>query len=161
MPENLRHSGYIEESEHMFLGQFVHSFDDKNRLTVPAKFREPLAGGAFVIQGLDKNLMVLTVQAFETVYQRVMAMNLMDPAARALRRLILGNAAQLELDSAGRILIPQDLRELGSLENEAILVGQGDYFEVWAPANWKEQETQLQGAADNSQRFSTLDVSTR
>jgi MraZ protein len=151
----------MEESEHMFLGKFVHSFDDKKRLTVPAKFREPLAGGAFVIQGLDKNLMVLTVQAFETVYQRVMAMNLMDPAARALRRLILGNAAQLELDSAGRILIPQDLRVLVSLENEAILVGQGDYFEVWAPANWKEQETQLQGAADNSQRFSTLDVSTR
>ena len=145
----------------MFLGKFVHSFDDKKRLTVPAKFREPLAGGAFVIQGLDKNLMVLTVQAFETVYQRVMAMNLMDPAARALRRLILGNAAQLELDSAGRILIPQDLRVLVSLESEAILVGQGDYFEVWAPANWKEQETQLQGAADNSQRFSTLDVSTR
>jgi MraZ protein len=145
----------------MFLGKFVHSFDDKNRLTVPAKFREPLSGGAFVIQGLDKNLMVLTVQAFETVYHRVMAMNLMDPTARALRRIILGNAAQLELDSAGRILIPQDLRELGSLKNEAILVGQGDYFEVWAPANWKEQEIQLQDAADNSQRFSTLDVSTR
>jgi len=145
----------------MFLGQYAHSFDDKSRLTVPAKFREPLADGAFVVQGLDNNLMVLTASAFETIYQRLMAMNMMDPAARALRRIILGNAAQLELDSAGRILIPQVLRDLAGLGNEAVLVGQGDYFEVWQPALWKTQEAELQNAEVNAQRFSTLDLSTR
>jgi MraZ protein len=145
----------------MFLGQYVHSFDDKFRLTVPAKFREPLADGAFVVQGLDNNLMVLTAAAFEMVYQRLMAMNMMDPNARALRRIILGNAAQLELDSAGRILIPQNLRDLAGLGSEAILVGQGDYFEVWQPALWKTQEAELQNAEVNAGRFSTLDLSTR
>jgi len=145
----------------MFLGQYAHSFDDKFRLTVPAKFREPLADGAFVVQGLDNNLMVLTASAFEMIYQRLMAMNMMDPAARALRRIILGNAAQLELDSAGRILIPQVLRDLVGLGNEAVLVGQGDYFEVWQPALWKAQEAELQNAEVNAGRFSTLDLSTR
>jgi MraZ protein len=145
----------------MFLGQYAHSFDDKSRLTVPAKFREPLADGAFVVQGLDNNLMVLTASAFATIYQRLMAMNMMDPAARALRRIILGNAAQLELDSAGRILIPQVLRDLVGLGNEAVLVGQGDYFEVWQPALWKAQEAELQNAEVNAGRFSTLDLSTR
>jgi MraZ protein len=145
----------------MFLGQFVHSFDDKSRLTVPSKYRESLSGGAYVVQGLDKNLWVLTSSAFETIFQRLMAMNLMDPAARSLRRLILGNASQLELDSAGRILIPQVLRELAGLENEAVLVGQGDYFEVWSPVNWNEEKTQLQSATDNPDRYATLNLSTR
>ena len=145
----------------MFLGQFVHSFDDKSRLTVPSKYRESLSGGAYVVQGLDKNLWVLTSSAFETIFQRLMAMNLMDPAARSLRRLILGNASQLELDSAGRILIPQVLRELAGLENEAVLVGQGDYFEVWSPVNWNEEKIQLQSATDNPDRYATLNLSTR
>ena len=145
----------------MFLGQFVHSFDDKSRLTVPSKYRESLAGGAYVVQGLDKNLWVLTPLAFETILQRLMAMNLMDPAARSLRRLILGNASPLELDSAGRVLIPQALRELAGLKNEAVLVGQGDYFEVWSPVNWDEEKTHLQDAADNPDRYATLNLSTR
>ncbi|MBN2387228.1 MAG: division/cell wall cluster transcriptional repressor MraZ [Anaerolineales bacterium] len=145
----------------MFLGQYLHSFDDKGRLTVPARFRDSLAEGAVVVQGLDQNLMVLTQAAFEVVYQRLMAMNLTDPAARALRRLILGTAFPLELDSAGRILIPQNLRSLVGLESEAMLVGQGDYFEVWAPVPWKDQETELHDPAVNAQRFATLDLSTR
>ncbi|MEZ0395801.1 MAG: division/cell wall cluster transcriptional repressor MraZ [Anaerolineales bacterium] len=145
----------------MFLGQFLHSFDDKFRLTVPARFREALAEGAYLVQGLDNNLMVLTAQAFEVVYQRLMAMNMMDPTARVLRRLILGNAAEAELDSAGRILIPQILRERAGLQNEAVLVGQGDYFEIWSPEAWKAQEAEIQNAQVNAQRFAALNLSTR
>src|SRR5512147_1357751 len=68
----IRRSGLIRRKEQMFLGQYQHSFDDKNRLTVPSRFREPIAGGAFVVQGLDPNLMVLTPEAFEIIYQRIM-----------------------------------------------------------------------------------------
>jgi MraZ protein len=145
----------------MFLGQYQHSFDDKNRLTVPSRFREPIAGGAFVVQGLDPNLMVLTPEAFEIIYQRIMAMNLTDPTARLLRRVILGNASQLDVDSAGRILLPQNLREFAGLNGEAVLVGQGDYFEIWSPEKWQEQQVQVNDAETNAQRFATLDLKTR
>jgi MraZ protein len=145
----------------MFLGQFVHSFDDKSRLMVPAKFREPLAGGVVVIRGLDKNLWVMGAATFDIIFQRLMAMNLMDPLARSLNRLILGNTAQLDLDSAGRILIPQNLRDLAGLEGEAILVGLGDSFEVWSPANWQEQDALQQEAANNPERYATLNLTTR
>jgi len=151
----------MEKEEHMFLGQFSHSFDDKSRLTVPAKFREPLADGAFVVQGLDNNLMVLTTTAFETIYNRLMAMNMTDPSTRALQRMILGNASQANLDSAGRILIPQNLRDRAGLQEEAVLVGLGDYFEIWSPANWQAEEEKLQDPATNEQRFATLTLSTR
>jgi MraZ protein len=145
----------------MFLGQYVHSFDEKSRLTVPARYRELIAEGAFVVQGLDRNLMVLTPAAFEIIYQRIMAMNLTDPTARLLRRVILGNASQLDVDKAGRILLPQPLREFAGLDGEAVLVGQGDYFEIWEPALWQQQVNQVQDAEANAQRFATLDLKTR
>jgi MraZ protein len=145
----------------MFLGQYHHSFDDKNRLTVPSRFREAIASGAFVVQGLDPNLMVLTPEAFEIIYQRIMAMNLTDPVARLLRRVILGTASQLDVDSAGRILLPQNLREFAGLQNEAVLIGQGDYFEIWSPERWQEELVKVNDAETNAQRFATLDLKTR
>jgi MraZ protein len=151
----------MEETELMFLGQYAHSFDDKNRLTVPAKYRELISDGAYVVQGLDRNLMVLTPAAFEIIYQRTMAMNLTDPTARLLRRVILGNASQLDVDKSGRILIPQQLREFAGLDGEAVLVGQGDYFEIWAPKLWQQQVNQVQDAEANTQRFAALDLKTR
>jgi MraZ protein len=145
----------------MFLGQYRHSFDAKNRLTVPARFRELLEGGAYITQGFDKALMVLTTTAFEQLYTRINSMNIADPMARHLRRMILGNANQLEIDKSGRILIPQYLRAMAFLEGEAILVGQGDYFEIWSPGNWQQEESVIQDPEASDQRYATLNLSTR
>lgn len=143
----------------MFLGQFQHNLDDKGRLMIPARFRELLAAGAFITQGFDRCLMVMTDMYFRQVYDRISAMNLADPMARLLRRLILSNAYPVEVDKVGRILLPQNLRQSILLEGEAILAGQGDYFEVWNPAEWNAQMAQLQDIETNNQRFATLDLS--
>ena len=144
----------------MFLGQFQHNLDDKGRLMIPARFRELLEGGAFITQGFDKCLMVMTGAYFKQVYERIEAMNLADPTARLLRRLILSNAYPVEVDKVGRILMPQNLRTFLGIENgELIVAGQGEYFEVWTPAMWSEQMAQLQDTDANNQRFSTLDLS--
>ena len=143
----------------MFLGQYQHNLDDKGRLMIPARFRELLAAGAFITQGFDKCLMVMTDVYFKQVYDRINAMNLADPTARLLRRLILSNAYQVEVDKVGRILVPQHLRQVMILESEAIVAGQGEYFEVWTPATWNEQMDQLQDIETNNQRFATLDLS--
>ncbi|HSB02772.1 MAG TPA: division/cell wall cluster transcriptional repressor MraZ [Anaerolineae bacterium] len=143
----------------MFLGQFQHSLDEKGRLMIPARYRELLAAGAFITQGFDKCLMVMTEAYFKQVYDRINAMNLADPTARLLRRLILSNAYSVEVDKVGRILVPQNLRQVIALESEAIVAGQGEYFEVWTPAAWNEQMNQLQEIETNNQRFATLDLS--
>jgi MraZ protein len=145
----------------MFLNQYQHSFDDKGRLTIPAKFRELPAEGVFVVQGLDRNLMVLPPAVFQLLYDRLMAMNLTDPTARLLRRIILGNALQVIPDGAGRILISLNLKEYANLKENVVFVGQGDYFEIWEPALWKEQEVQVSNAEANAQRFAALDLKTR
>jgi len=145
----------------MFLNQYQHSFDDKGRLTIPAKFRELPAEGAFVVQGLDRNLMILPPAVFQVIYERLMAMNLTDPTARLLRRIILGNALPVVPDGAGRILISANLKEHAGLKENVVFVGQGDYFEIWSPDLWKDQEAQVNDADNNAQRFATLNLSTR
>ena len=107
----------MKEKEQMFLNQYHHSFDDKGRLTIPAKFRELPAEGAYVVQGLDRNLMVLPPAVFQILYDRLMAMSLTDPAARLLRHIILGNALQVVPDGSGRILLSQNLRDYAGLKN--------------------------------------------
>ncbi len=144
----------------MFLGQFQHNLDDKGRLMIPARFRELLEDGAYITQGFDKCLMVMTEAYFKQVYERIEAMNLADPTARLLRRLILSNAYPIEVDKVGRILVPQNLRAfLEIASGELIVAGQGEYFEVWTPATWGEQMALLQDVEANNARFSTLDLS--
>lgn len=144
----------------MFLNQYHHSFDDKGRLTIPARFRI-LPEGAYVIQGLDRNLMVLPPDVFQMIYDRLMAMSLTDPGARLLRRVILGNALQVTPDSAGRVLLTSNLRDFAGLQTEVVFVGQGDYFEIWSPNLWQEQETLVNDAETNAKRFAALDLKTR
>ena len=142
----------------MFLGQYQHALDDKGRLTIPAAFRDSLADGAFVSQGFDRNLMVMTAAYFQQVYEHINAMSITDPAARLLRRLILSSAYQVEVDRSGRILMPQNLRQFLALNGEAMVVGQGEYFEIWAPSEWAGQMQMLQDTEANAQRFAALDL---
>ncbi|MEJ2263664.1 MAG: division/cell wall cluster transcriptional repressor MraZ [Anaerolineales bacterium] len=144
----------------MFLGQYQHNIDSKGRLTIPARFRELLvAEGAYVTQGFDNNLMVLTVTTFTQIYQRVNRMSMTDPMARLLKRLIFSNADRVDVDKVGRILIPQFLRDAVELDGEAVIVGVGDYFEIWSTNIWQDQITQLKDVEANAQRFMALDLS--
>ena len=143
----------------MFLGQYRHTFDEKGRLTIPARFRELLTDGAFVTQGFEQNLMVLTAPAFEIITQRVNQTSLTDPTARDLKRLLFSNADRVAPDKNGRILIPLFLREQSGLNSEAVLVGVGDYFEIWSPEQWEEKMALLSDTDANAQRFVGLDLS--
>jgi len=144
----------------MFLGQYQHTLDDKGRLMVPARYRDLLAAGAYITQGFDKCLMVMTEEHFNEVYAILSGLNMADQSARMLRRLILSNAYQVEVDRVGRILVPQNLREfLGVPSGELIVAGQGEYFEVWTPAEWKSQMDSLHDVEANAQRFATLNFS--
>lgn len=144
----------------MFLGRFYHNLDDKGRLTVPSRFREELAsGGAYVLHGFEKNLMVFPAATFEAISHRIKRMSMTDPTARLLRRLLFSTADRVDLDKSGRILLPQLLREEASLESGVVVVGSGDYFEIWSPVEWTGQAEQLIDAQANANRFSSLFLS--
>lgn len=146
----------------MFLGEYRHSIDNKDRLIIPVRYRELMDDGAYILRGFDRNLMVLTTKAFEAISYRLDQMSLTDPLARGLRRLIFGSATHLEVDKTGRILIPDFLCKKAGLtcDKEAILVGQGSYFEIWSSDEWDLQQQALDQAESNTERFKVLDLST-
>ncbi len=143
----------------MFLGQYQHNLDEKGRLTIPAKFRDALIEGAYLTQGFDRNLRLLTEADFETMAEQISHLSMTDPAIRQLRRLIFSTASEVQLDRLGRTLVPQFLREFAGLETEAVIVGVGEAIEIWSPEAWAEQESLLQDADANAQRFAALDLS--
>lgn len=143
----------------MFLGQYEHTIDEKGRMIIPARFRELLLDGAYILQGFDRNLMILTAPSFEKVSQRIDQMSLTDPNARLLRRLIFSKAERLEIDKAGRALIPQYLRDSARLGSNAIVVGSGAYIEIWSPELWAQQDEELNENDADAQRFAALDLS--
>jgi MraZ protein len=143
----------------MFLGQYHHNLDEKGRLTIPAKFRDALAEGAYLTQGFDRNLRLITETDFEIMSEKINRLSMTDPAIRQLRRLIFATASEVQLDRIGRTLIPQFLRDFAGLESEAIIVGVGEAIEIWSPEAWEDQESLLQDADANAQRFAELDLS--
>jgi len=153
-----RRSAFKAVAEHMFLGQYRHSLDDKGRMIVPARFRDLLTGTIYVTQGFDQNLRVLPEAAFVSIYERVTEMSSTNPTARQLRRLIFSTAQQVDIDNNGRILIPKYLREVANLSSEAIVVGVGEALEIWSPEAWNSQNSLLQDADSNAERFSALDI---
>lgn len=145
----------------MLLGKFSRTLNKQNRIAVPPQFRAELAGGAYITQGFDRNLQVLSASAFKEIYARARALNVADPLARMLLRLILGNAHELETDEHDSLQIPDELRDYARLEQDVLLVGQGDYFEIWSPEFWASQEAELRDAETNARRFASLTVATR
>jgi len=143
----------------MFLGQYRHNIDEKGRLTIPARFRDLLVDGAFMTQGFDHNLRLLTEAAFTSLYQKLSQLNTADSVTRELRRLLFANASQVEIDRIGRILIPQFLRDTAGLSNEAVIVGVGESIEIWSPEFWEKQALQFGDLESDPQRFAGIDLS--
>jgi MraZ protein len=104
--------------------------------------------------------MVMGLDYFLRIYERINSLSITDPESRLFKRLILSSAYKVDLDKAGRILVPTNLRQFLSL-TEATLVGQGDYFEVWTTSDWDLQIKNLFNTEANSKRFAMLDLSMR
>lgn len=115
----------------MFMGEYNHTIDPKNRVIVPAKFREGLGENFIISAGLDGCLYLTPATEWEKFTEQLMKLpNTME--ARQVQRHFLRNANECELDKQGRILVPQNLKESVGLEKNIILIGVGKRVEVWA-----------------------------
>jgi MraZ protein len=156
----VRRSAFFGQLEQMFLGQYRHAIDTKGRLIVPARYRDLLAAGAYITRGFDRNLMVLREMSFDLVSERLNSLSLTDDNARVLKRFIFSHADWVELDKTGRIRIPQFLLNFAGLHTDVVIVGVGDYFEVWTPESWEVQTSILENDQTSAELFSAFDVST-
>lgn len=133
----------------MFLGEYEHTLDDKNRLTLPAKFREAFAGGAIVTRGMDGCLSVYTKDEWERfVNLRLGELDPFSSEARQIERFLFSGAVEAEPDRQGRVMIPAALLQHAKLSREVVVAGVRDHVEIWDRATWRGYLEQVEGSAE-------------
>lgn len=133
----------------MFIGEYKHNLDAKGRIAVPSKFRAALAAGVIVTRGLDHCLFVFSRTEWETLAQKLVALPLAQANSRAFVRLMLAGAMDAGLDTQGRILIPDYLREYADLKREAVIAGLYNRIEIWNQGAWRDYKTRTESASDD------------
>ncbi|SDE26702.1 division/cell wall cluster transcriptional repressor MraZ [Rhodococcus tukisamuensis] len=121
----------------MFLGTHTPKLDDKGRLTLPAKYRDALAGGLMVTKGLDHSLAVYPRDEFVAMARRAAAVSRTDPDARAFVRGLAAGADEQHPDAQGRITLSADHRRYAGLSKECVVIGQIDFLEIWDAQVWQ------------------------
>lgn len=122
----------------MFIGEYQHNLDEKGRLAVPAKFRVALGKGAVVTKGLDNCLFLYTATEWEKLASKLAALPISKANTRAFGRLMLAGAMDVELDKAGRIVLPEYLRRYAGLHKSAVITGLYNRLEIWDEGNWNK-----------------------
>lgn len=144
-----------------FLGSHAINMDAKGRMAIPAKLREELAqlcDGRIVLTASatgDRCLMVYPEPEWAAVEEQINALPSMKKAVRRLQRTVLGYATRLQLDSAGRVLVPPTLRDYAKLDKKLMLVGQGKKLELWSEEHWFDW---LDEAADDDEMPPEMEV---
>jgi MraZ protein len=134
----------------MLLGEYEHTIDDKNRLTLPAKFRQDFAEGIVVTRGMDGCLFAYTRADWDSLVERRLAT--LDPLSkegRRMQRFFFSGAAETELDKQGRVGIPAALLEHAKLGRDVVVAGVHDHLEIWDRAAWRTELAEVEGSAED------------
>ncbi len=127
----------------MFRGATKVTLDAKGRMAIPTRYRERLAarcdGQIIVTVDKDHCLLVYPLPDWEELERKLVRLPSMNKAARRLVRIMVGYATEVEADASGRILVSRELREFASLDKHAVLIGQGNKFELWDEQTWNDK----------------------
>ena len=125
-----------------FLGEYEATLDSKGRFLLPAGLKKQIPEGEnnqFVInRGFEKCLSLFPIQSWEPIFQEISKLNDFDPKVRAFRRYFLNGATGMELDSAGRLLVPPNLKEYAGLEKDIVLVSAVNKIEIWDKSKYQQ-----------------------
>ena len=134
----------------MLLGAHDHTLDDKNRLTLPAKFREAFSDGVVVTRGLDGCLYAFRRPDWDRlVDSRLSTLDPLSPEGRRLQRHFFSGASESELDKQGRVMIPRELIDHAKLGREVVVAGVNDRLEIWDRATWRKELAEVEGSAED------------
>lgn len=133
----------------MFIGEYRHTLDSKNRISLPAKFRKELGSSVVVTRGLDHCLFIYTKASWKKEAERIAKYATGSSAGRGLARLMLAGASEADVDSAGRILIPDYLKSFASLKERGVMAGVNDRVELWDEKAWTLYTKSIERDADS------------
>ena len=118
-------------------GSYAHKLDSKGRTVLPARFRDELGSSVVATIGIERCITIYPGPQWQALLERLEELPSGNNRARDLRRVILASAHEVEIDSAGRVLLPQQLRSYANINQEVSINGNGDRLEIWDQATWE------------------------
>lgn len=132
----------------MLIGEYTHTIDDKNRLSLPAKFRQEMGKRVVITPGLDKCLFVFTLKEWQKISEKLSHSSLLQADNRGFNRFMFGGAVETEVDSIGRVLLPDFLRERAAIKSKVAIIGVENRVEIWNEKTWIEYKQVVEKQAD-------------
>ncbi len=132
----------------MLIGEYKHTLDPKKRLSLPSKWRGELGSTLVVTRGLDNCLFVYPQREWEKITDKIGQLPLGSADTRSFNRFFLSGAVEVEVDSVGRILVPDFLKDFAKLDTKVVLAGVHDRVEIWDEKRWTEYTTRIESQAD-------------
>jgi len=132
----------------MLIGEYKHTLDPKKRLSLPSKWRKELGSVLIITRGLDNCLFVYPLNEWQKITQKVSELPLGQADTRSFNRFFLSGAVEVEVDSVGRILVPDFLKEFGKLDSKVVLAGIHNRIEIWDEKKWESYKRSIEKQAD-------------
>lgn len=132
----------------MLIGEYTHSQDEKKRISLPIKFRKEIGKTIVVTHGLDNCLFIYSTKEWRKIAEKLGNLSIGQADTRGFNRFILSGASEVEVDSIGRILIPEYLREYAKLSAKVVFAGVHNRVEVWDEVAWMRYKKDIRAEAD-------------
>ncbi len=132
----------------MFIGEYEHTLDEKKRVSLPKAFRQALGKKMVMTRGLDNCLFVFPRSSWEKTAAKLSELSFTQADTRGFNRFMLSGAAEVEVDSAGRILIPEHQKAFAGLKKNVVFAGVSDRVEVWDAGRWNAYKARIEKNAD-------------
>ena len=136
----------------MLIGEYSHTFDDKSRISLPAKFRKEMGSTVVIAPGIDGCLFVFTAKGWKQFAERISrpdsSSSVLQADNRNFNRLVIGRAVEVGVDSIGRILVPDHLRAHAHLKTDAVLIGVMNRVEIWDAERWTQYRKAFEKKTD-------------
>lgn len=132
----------------MLIGEFIHTIDEKNRISLPAKFRKEMGTDLVITPGLDNCLFVFTKKEWQKISENLSKFSMLSSDNRSFSRFMFGGATEVSVDTIGRVLLPDFLKERAGLKAKAALVGVQNRLEIWNERAWGDYKKRVEKQAD-------------
>jgi len=138
----------LSTETNMLIGEYRHTIDPKKRLSMPAKFREEMGKKVVATRGLENCLFVYPIKEWKEKVEKIMRLPMGQADSRGFSRFMLAGAVETEVDSLGRILIPDFLRDFAKLKGTVAVIGVGERVEIWDTKAWDAYKKKVEKQAD-------------
>ncbi len=132
----------------MLIGEYTHTIDTKKRVSLPAKFRGAIGKKMIMTRGLDNCIAIYSLSGWKKVSEKLSNLSMGQSDQRSFSRFMLGGAVEVSVDSIGRILVPDFLKDYAKLKTKVVLTGVNDHIEIWDEKTWRTYKEKIENSAD-------------